>query len=174
MAFILCQHGNRGHPLSNIPRLKLISEILAYPSNRSSCWDRYSGNPDGQRILVKLWRELMIMIVVWDWCAISDRLMNLTCRWRAAWFLIFLTTWTLESLMGDTMKHRAAVVAEGRRQVRENLPFVLLAHLGTRNRGPGKPGPSFVVWSCVAEKSRRMVAVYRSIPQRGSSSEKKY
>jgi hypothetical protein len=28
--------------------------------------------------------------------------------------------------MGDTVKHRAAVVAEGRRQVRENLPFVLL------------------------------------------------
>ena len=47
--------------------------------------------------------------------------------------------------MGDTVKHRAAVVAEGRRQVRENLPFVLLARLGTRNRGPGKPGPSFVV-----------------------------
>lgn len=47
--------------------------------------------------------------------------------------------------MGDTVKHRAAVVAEGRRQVRENLPFVLLARLGTRNRGPEKPGPSFVV-----------------------------
>lgn len=47
--------------------------------------------------------------------------------------------------MGDTMKHRAAVVAEGRRQVRENIPFVLLARLRTRNRGPGKPGPSFVV-----------------------------
>lgn len=46
--------------------------------------------------------------------------------------------------MGDTVKHRAAVVAEGRRQERENLPFVLLARLGTRNRGPEKPGPSFV------------------------------
>lgn len=41
--------------------------------------------------------------------------------------------------MGDTVKHRATVVAEGRRQVRENLPFVLLAHLGTRNRGRGSP-----------------------------------
>lgn len=49
--------------------------------------------------------------------------------------------------MGDTMKHRAAVVAEGRRQVRENLPFVLLARLRTRNKGPGKPGPSFAIWS---------------------------
>ena len=44
--------------------------------------------------------------------------------------------------MRDTVKHRAAVVAEGRRQVRENLPFVCGAHLGTRNSGPGKPGPS--------------------------------
>lgn len=70
--------------------------------------------------------------------------------------------------MGDTMKHRAAVVAEGRRQVRENLPFVLLARLGTRNRGPGKPGPSFVVWSCVAEKSRRTVATCPiDAPKRG-------
>lgn len=47
--------------------------------------------------------------------------------------------------MGDTVKHRAAVVAEGRRQVREHLPFVLLARLGTRNRDPEKPGPSFAV-----------------------------
>lgn len=47
--------------------------------------------------------------------------------------------------MGDTVKHRAAVVAEGRRQEREHLPFVLLARLGTRKRGPGKPGPS--LWS---------------------------
>jgi hypothetical protein len=64
--------------------------------------------------------------------------------------------------MGDTMKHRAAVVAEGRRQVREHLPFVLLARLGTRNRGPEKSGPSFVVCSCVyvcaAERSRRTAA----------------
>lgn len=44
--------------------------------------------------------------------------------------------------MRDTVKHRAAVVAEGWRQVRENLPFVCGAHLGTRNSGPGKPGPS--------------------------------
>lgn len=58
--------------------------------------------------------------------------------------------------MGDTVKHRTAVVAEGRRQVREHLPFVLLAHLGTRNKGPGKPGPSFVIWSCqLEERSRR-------------------
>ena len=103
-------------------------------------------------------------------CEISDRLMDLTYCWHVIWFLSFLTTWTLESLMGDTMKHRAAVVAEGRRQVRENLPFVLLARLGTRNRGPGKPGPSFVVWSCVAEKSRRTMAICRSIPQSGTSS----
>ncbi|KAI4476786.1 hypothetical protein M0804_013230 [Polistes exclamans] len=42
--------------------------------------------------------------------------------------------------MRDTMKHRAAVVAEGWRQVSENLPFVWGAHrLGTRNRGPEKP-----------------------------------
>lgn len=47
--------------------------------------------------------------------------------------------------MGDTVKHRAAVVAEGRRQVREHVPFVLLARLGTRNRDPEKPGPSFAV-----------------------------
>lgn len=47
--------------------------------------------------------------------------------------------------MSDAVKHRAAVVAEGRRQVRENLPFVFLARLGTRNKGPGKPGPSFVI-----------------------------
>jgi len=90
--------------------------------------------------------------------------------WRRSWtrnaifvsWLSFLTTWTLESLMGDTMKHRAAVVAEGRRQVREHLPFVLLARLGTRNRGPEKSGPSFVVCSCVyvcaAERSRRTAA----------------
>lgn len=70
--------------------------------------------------------------------------------------------------MGDTVKHRAAVVAEGRRQVRENLPFVLLARLGTRNRGPGKPGPSFVVWSCVVEKSRRTSSgVPIDTPKRG-------
>lgn len=47
--------------------------------------------------------------------------------------------------MGDTVKHRAAVVAEGRRQVREHIPFVLLARLGTRNKDPGKPGPLFTV-----------------------------
>lgn len=56
--------------------------------------------------------------------------------------------------MGDTVKHRAAVVAEGWRQVREHLPFVLLARLRTRNSSPGKPGPSFVVWSCVKERSK--------------------
>lgn len=140
--------------------------MLVYPSNRSSCRGRYSGNPDGQ-IPVKLWRELMVMIAERDWCA---RYLTVWWVWRVAWFLSFLTTWTLESLMGDTVKHRAAVVAEGRRQVRENLPFVLLARLGTRNRGPEKPGPSFVVWSCVAEKSRRTVAVRRSIPQNGESS----
>ncbi|KAL0128053.1 hypothetical protein PUN28_003349 [Cardiocondyla obscurior] len=38
--------------------------------------------------------------------------------------------------------NRNAIVLspQGRRQVRENLPFVLLARLGTRNRGPEKPG----------------------------------
>lgn len=59
--------------------------------------------------------------------------------------------------MGDTVKHRAAVVAEGRRQEREHLPFVLLARLGTRKRGPGKPGPT--LWSDpVAEIERRRCA----------------
>lgn len=53
--------------------------------------------------------------------------------------------------MGDTVKHRAAVVAEGRRQVREHVPFVLLARLGTRNKDPGKPGPSFAIWSRTIE-----------------------
>lgn len=65
--------------------------------------------------------------------------------------------------MGDTVKHRAAVVAEGRRQEREHLPFVLLARLGTRNRGPGKPGPS--LWSDPVAKieRERETAVRRSI-----------
>lgn len=59
--------------------------------------------------------------------------------------------------MRDTVKHGAAVVAEGRRQVRKHLPFVPLARLGTRNRGPGKPGPS--LWSDpVAEIERRRYA----------------
>lgn len=63
--------------------------------------------------------------------------------------------------MGDTVKHRAAVVAEGRRQEREHIPFVLLAHLGTRKRGPGKPGPS--LWSDPVAGDRETAAACQSI-----------
>lgn len=47
--------------------------------------------------------------------------------------------------MGDTVKHRAAVVAEGWRQVREHLPFVLLARLRTRNSA--RESPVLHLWS---------------------------
>lgn len=65
--------------------------------------------------------------------------------------------------MGDTVKHRAAVVAEGRRQEREHLPFVLLARLGTRKRGPGKPGPS--LRSDPVAKIERRLRADRYVPR---------
>lgn len=41
--------------------------------------------------------------------------------------------------MRNAMKHRAAVVAEGRRQVRESIPFVWRAHgLRTQSHEAGK------------------------------------
>lgn len=72
-------------------------------------------------------------------CHISTNALN------CVFLLSFLTTWTLESLMGDTVKHRAAVVAEGWRQVREHLPFVLLARLRTRNSA--RKSPVLHLWS---------------------------
>lgn len=84
-------------------------------------------------------------------CWISSRLMDYsachisTNALNCFFLLSFLTTWTLESLMGDTVKHRAAVVAEGWRQVREHLPFVLLARLRTRNSA--RESPVLHLWS---------------------------
>lgn len=51
--------------------------------------------------------------------------------------------------MRDTMKHRAAVVAEGRRQVRESFPLVWRTRgLGTQSqRSPGEPGLFGLLWS---------------------------
>lgn len=66
--------------------------------------------------------------------------------------------------MGDTVKHRAAVVAEGRRQEREHLPFVLLARcLGTRKRDPGKPGPT--LWSDPVTEIERRRCADRYVPR---------